>query len=204
MDKYSNFEALIAEQTEGRDFRVRVALREGAMVASIAPHGGAIEPGTSELAIAIAGNQLSFAVFEGTKATQNRELHITSTNFDEPRCIEVVAGARTAVAIHGENSQEATVFTGGADMMLRSHINNALLDAGFTVREHENPNLQGKSPLNICNRGTNGAGVQLELSRGLRNTFFESLNAAGRARQTQEFHQFVDAVHQGLSRAGLL
>ena len=72
------------------------------------------------------------------------------------------------------------------------------------MREHENPNLQGKSSLNICNRGTNGAGVQLELSCGLRNTFFESLNEAGRARQTQEFHQFVDAVRQGLSRAGLL
>ncbi len=204
MDRYSNFEALRAEQTEGRDFRVRVALRDESMVALIAPHGGAIEPGTSELAIAIAGEQLSFAVFEGVKATQNRELHITSTNFDEPRCTEVVAVSCTAVAIHGENSQEATVFIGGADLMLRPHINNALEEAGFTVREHERSNLQGRSPMNICNRGTNGAGVQLELSRGLRNTFFESLNAAGRARQTQEFHQFVDAVRQGLSRAGLL
>lgn len=108
------------------------------------------------------------------------------------------------MAIHGENSQEATVFTGGADMMLRSHINNVLVEASFTVREHENLSLQGKSPLNICNRGANGAGIQLELSRGLRNTFFDSLNATGRGRQTQVFHQFVDAVRQGLSRAGLL
>ncbi|WP_126802254.1 poly-gamma-glutamate hydrolase family protein [Aliidiomarina minuta] len=49
-----------------------------------------------------------------------------------------------------------------------------------------------------------GAGVQLELSRGLRSTFFESLNSAGRRRQTHVFHQFVDAVRQGLVRAGLL
>ena len=153
MDRYSNFEKLRAEQAEGRDFRVRVALRKEAMVASTAPHGGAIEPGTSELAIAIAGAQLSFAVFEGTKASRNRELHITSTNFDEPRCTEVVAGSRTAVAIHGESSQGATVFIGGADMKLRSHIKNALVEANFIVREHENPNLQGKSSLNICNRG---------------------------------------------------
>lgn len=197
MDRYSNFEALKAEQTEGRDFRVRVAMREEATVAVIAPHGGAIEPGTSELAFAIAGEQLSFAIFDGTKAAQNRDLHITSTNFDEPRCTNVVARSRTAVAIHGENSQEATVFTGGADAMLRSHISNALEESGFTVREHENPNLQGKSRANICNRGTSGAGVQLELSRGLRSTLFESLKAAGRARQTQVFHQFVDAVRQG-------
>lgn len=58
MDRYSNFEALRAEQTEGRDFRIRVGLPEEAMVASIAPHGGAIEPGTSELATAIAGGSL--------------------------------------------------------------------------------------------------------------------------------------------------
>lgn len=204
MDRYSNFKALKAEQTEGRDFRVRVAMREEATIAVIAPHGGAIEPGTSELAFAIAGEQLSFAIFDGTKAAQNRDLHITSTNFDEPRCTDVVARSRTAVAIHGENSQEATVFIGGADPMLRSHISNALEETGFTVREHENPDLQGVSRANICNRGSSKAGVQLELSHGLRSTLFESLNAAGRARQTEVFHRFVDAVRQGLSRAGLL
>ena len=204
MDRYSNFKALQAEQTEGRDFRVQVAMREDSAVAVIAPHGGAIEPGTSELAVAIAGEELSFVIFEGVMAAQNRDLHITSTNFDEPRCTDVVMRSRTAVAIHGESSQQATVFTGGADMTLCSHISNTLQEAGFAVREHENPNLQGKSRENICNRGTNGAGVQLELSRGLRSTLFESLNAAGRAHRTQMFHQFVSAVRQGLSRAGLL
>lgn len=204
MDRYSNFEALQAEQTEGRDFRVKVAMREGSAVAVIAPHGGAIEPGTSELAVAIAGEELSFAIFEGVMAANNRDLHITSTNFDEPRCTDVVMRSYAAVAIHGENSQQETVFSGGADATLRSHISKALEEAGFTVREHENPNLQGKSKANICNLGTSGAGVQLELSRGLRSTLFESLNAAGRVRQTRVFHQFVDAVRQGISRASLL
>ncbi|ABI57137.1 poly-gamma-glutamate hydrolase family protein [Alkalilimnicola ehrlichii MLHE-1] len=204
MDRYSNFKALKAEQTEGRDFRVQVAVRDEAAVAVIAPHGGAIEPGTSELAFAIAGEQFSFAIFEGTKVAKNRDLHITSTNFDEPRCVEVVARSRTAVAIHGENSPGETVFAGGADALLRSQISEALAEAGFTVRKHENPNLQGTSRANICNRGTSGAGVQLELSRGLRSTLFESLNKAGRARQTDVFYKFVDAVRQGLIRAGLL
>lgn len=204
MDRYSDFESLRAEQVEGRDFCVRVAMRVEAMVALIAPHGGAIEPGTSELAIAIAGEELSYAIFDGTKVAQNRDLHITSTNFDEPRCIDVVTRSVTAIAIHGESSQEVAVFTGGADAMLRSNISNALKEAGFTVLEHQNPSLQGKSRANICNRGTSGAGVQLELSRGLRSTLFESLNAAGRARPTQVFHQFVDAVRRGLSSANLL
>ena len=204
MDRYSNFEELQAEQTEGRDFRVQVAMREDSAVAVIAPHGGAIELGTSELAVAIAGEELSFANFEGVMAAKNRDLHLTSTNFDEPRCTDVVTRSYAAVAIHGENSQQETVFSGGRDATLSFHIRKALEEAGFTVREHENPNLQGKSKTNICNRGTSGAGVQLELSRGLRSTLFESLNAAGRARQTRVFHRFVDAVRQGISRAGLL
>ncbi|MGQ0333478.1 hypothetical protein [Halomonas elongata] len=45
--------------------------------------------------------------------------------------------------------------------------------------------------------------MQIELFLGLRSTFFESLNARGRAHQTA-FHQFVDAVRQGLRRAGTL
>jgi phage replication-related protein YjqB (UPF0714/DUF867 family) len=53
-------------------------------VAVIAPHGGGIEPGTSELATAIAGDDFSLYLFEGLKSAGNGELHITSTNFDEP------------------------------------------------------------------------------------------------------------------------
>lgn len=203
-DRYLNFNALIAEQTEDRDFRVRVAMRDQDNVVVIAPHGGAIEPGTSELAFAIAGDQLSFAIFEGIKSSQNKNLHITSTNFDEPRCIRVVEQSRTAVAIHGERSKEVMVFMGGADLTLRLHVSKALEEAGFRVCEHENQRLQGKLKANICNRGTSGAGVQLELSHGLRSALFESLSEAGRAQQTPMFQQFVDAVREGLKSAGLL
>ena len=204
MEKYADFEALRAEQSEERDFRIRFALREGAKIALVAPHGGEIEPGTSELAIAIAGAELSFAVFEGIKERQNRDLHITSTNFNEPRCVHVVAQALTAVAIHGENSQELIAFIGGGDAILCNHISDALINAGFSAQEHRDPRLQGKSLKNICNRGLNGRGVQLELSLGLRSTFFESLKTKGRMHPTQTFHQFVGAVRQGLIRAGAL
>jgi phage replication-related protein YjqB (UPF0714/DUF867 family) len=204
MDKYANFKALKSEQLEDQDFRIRTALHEDAKIAVIAPHGGAIEPGTSELAIAIAGSDLSFAVFEGIKAQKNRDLHITSTNFDEPRCVNIVAQSLAALAIHGEANQGQVAYIGGRDKELCKHVGKSLKDAGFDVQVHQDAALQGTSPANICNRGTSGCGVQLELSRGLRATFFESRDSKGRDRQTQEFHKFVEAVRLGLVSAGAL
>jgi len=51
---------------------------------------------------------------------------------------------------------------------------------------------------NLCNRGQSGAGVQLELSRALRRSLFESLTPSGRARPTPYFTAFVDALRLGL------
>jgi len=60
MDRYESFDELCKHAIEGRDFRIRTASRPG-QVAVIAPHGGGIEPGTSELAEAIAGTFTSQA-----------------------------------------------------------------------------------------------------------------------------------------------
>ena len=83
MDTYNSFANLAKHAEEGRDFKVRTQERLGTTVI-IAPHGGGIEPGTSEIAEAIAGNDLSLYLFEGIRDENNRELHITSTRFDEP------------------------------------------------------------------------------------------------------------------------
>ena len=53
VDKYSSFAEMLKHETEGRDFTVSQEIR-GSSVAIVAPHGGGIEPGTSELAAAIA------------------------------------------------------------------------------------------------------------------------------------------------------
>ena len=63
-DKYSSFAVLARHQIEGQDYRILFRKRNGARVI-IAPHGGGIEPGTTEIADAIAGNDLSFYAFEG-------------------------------------------------------------------------------------------------------------------------------------------
>lgn len=43
-----------------------------------APHGGGIEPGTSEIADAIGGERGSFYTFGGLKSSGTADLHITS------------------------------------------------------------------------------------------------------------------------------
>jgi phage replication-related protein YjqB (UPF0714/DUF867 family) len=199
MDAYRSFEELGETETEDVDFRVLIVKREKSGIVIVAPHGGAIEPGTSEVATAVAGNEMSLALFEGIKTGGgNRRLHLTSTRFDEPRCLELVMAAAAVVAIHGEASAEPAVFLGGRDHRLGAQLKAALKRHGHAVEVHGNRDLHGLSENNICNRGRSGAGVQLELSRGLRRIFFRSLTTEGRKEPTDAFFRFAAAVRQGL------
>lgn len=193
--KYNNFKELSERALEGRDFSVRLQNRPGAAVV-VAPHGGGIEPGTSELAAAIAGYDLSFYVFNGIKSAGNSELHITSTRFDEPRCLALITASPRAIAIHGEDSEEEVVFLGGRDEEILPRLRDSLVSKGFSVETHENPALQGRDSANICNRTDRGLGVQMELSKGLRRSFFGSLSRSGRKATTEHFDQFVSAVRE--------
>lgn len=197
-DTYANFAALNAKEREGVDFRVRVFSREVSSTVILAPHGGGIEQGTSEVAKQIAGEHLSCAMFEGRKRTGNSCLHITSTNFDEPRCLALVMASDNVLTIHGEGSKKPVVFLGGRDTALGERIRTALEDAGYLVEVHKDPDLQGMNWANICNRGRKGVGVQLELSLGLRTLFFKSLNTEGRMKPTDELVKFASAVQKCL------
>lgn len=198
MDKYRNFELLKHDNTEGKDFRIVICKKKDSTFVIIAPHGGAIEPGTSEIADRIANKGYSLVLFEGIKNNNNHELHITSRNFDEPRCLAIVESASNVIAIHGEKSNENIVYLGGANMNLGKCIENELKAKGFQVRIHKNPKLQGAARENICNRGLNRKGVQLELAKGLRKTFFESLSRKGRQQTTDKLDDFVEAIHNAI------
>ncbi len=52
---YKSFKELAHQEAEGRDYRVRINLKDGPVLV-MAPHGGKIEPGTAEIAEAIAGH----------------------------------------------------------------------------------------------------------------------------------------------------
>ena len=107
-DKYASFQDLERGERRGV-YRVRSRPRR-ATIAVIAPHGGRIEPGTSEIARKIAGVDFSFYAFEGRKKQHNNRLHITSTRFDEPICLALVAGAECIIAIHGKTAMRKLCF----------------------------------------------------------------------------------------------
>lgn len=196
-DKYNSFSRLAEKETLDKDYRVRLRERRDTIVV-IAPHGGGIEPGTSELADAIAGDDLSFYAFEGIKLDGNRDLHITSTRFDEPQCVTLVTASPRAIAIHGEDSDGQVAFLGGLDETMRNRLRISLKARGFRVETHPDPTLGGCDKANICNRGKSGRGVQLELSNGRRRALFESLSRSGRRTKNEAFWLFVAAVREAI------
>jgi phage replication-related protein YjqB (UPF0714/DUF867 family) len=196
-DKYANFAELAKNEKEGKDFLLRCH-RRAANIVVIAPHGGGIEPGTSELAEAIAGDDLSLYVFEGIKKTNNRDLHITSAHFDEPQCLAYVRAADLVVAVHGEESKDELVIVGGLDKAKIQVLDDVLRGRGFRVETDGRPGLQALDQRNICNQGRRGVGLQMELSAGLRQVLFKSLTRAGRQTRKPRFHNFVDAVRAAI------
>jgi phage replication-related protein YjqB (UPF0714/DUF867 family) len=200
-DTYRNFADLARHERAGIDYGVRLR-RDEPTLAIVAPHGGGIEPGTSEIADAVAGETSSFYAFDGLKPKDNAVLHITSTRFDEPLCVLLLSESTKVVTLHGEHSEEdgEGVFMGGLDKELSAAVGRALARAGFDIRVHENPDLQGCDPANLCNRGTSGKGVQIELSKAVRATLFRSLTREGRRHPTERFDVFVKAVRRALQR----
>lgn len=166
VDRYNTFNELAANEQLGVDYLVRVNDR-GTPSVILAPHGGRIEPGTSEIAEVIAGTDLSFYAFEALKTGAHGDLHITSHNFDEPKAISLVSRSWTAVAIHGRrNDGKSSVWVGGRASGLRDAIVAELRSAGFEAEYNER--LPGLDRANICNQTLSGEGVQLEIPRSLR------------------------------------
>jgi len=197
MDKYTGFEALRRYEKEAKDYVI--CSREGISgVAVISPHGGGIEPGTAEIADAVAGGDHTFYCFRGIKKTGNADLHITSKNFDEPQAIRIAKTADTVLAVHGCQERENVVYIGGLDHHLVEKINEALIQAGFITDKRPAQGLQGKRPENICNRSRNNKGVQLEISEGLRKRMFDRQNRINGRDKTQVFHMFVSAVRDAI------
>ena len=176
-DLYTSFAELDVHETLGTDYRVRRLERPAAPVVIIAPHGGGIEVGTSQLAARIARGRHSLFLFEGLKPPwQNRGLHITSHNFDHPLCLEMLAHSEVVVAIHGCKGDTTQIYLGGLDEELKLLLAEGLSAAGFPVAT-EGHRYLGRNPLNICNRGLRGRGAQIELTRDLRTPAFRKVIA---------------------------
>jgi len=165
MDLYSSFAEL--HRREGSEAYEIVLHDRQSPVTIVAPHGGNIEPGTTELAQLMAGNSFNFYSFIATKDQDSPDLHITSHNFDEPRCLTLLERSQHVITVHGFKFDRAMIYIGGLDHELKDRIRQALLDENLPVAD-DHPKYQGIHPSNICNRSLSGRGVQLEVSRHLR------------------------------------
>jgi phage replication-related protein YjqB (UPF0714/DUF867 family) len=179
LSKYGSFAELAAAERPGQDYQVRTSGPAGSEVLIIAPHGGLIEAGTSEVAELIAGEDHRLFRFEGLKLHgSNRDLHITSHRFDHPECLDLAARANVVLSVHG--CLGATrIHIGGLDTQLAEELAGALRTAGFPI-EAASQRYPGRHPLNICNRGLRGKGAQLEITYDLRSAA-ESRAAIARA-----------------------
>lgn len=163
-DKYDCFAHLAQHEAEGRDYRVHVVERPASPVLIVAPHGGSIEIGTSELARAIADREHNLFTFDGLKPAwgANRDLHITSHRFDHPHCLALAARCEVAVGIHGCRG-ESQIFIGGLDTVLTGLLAHHLAAAGLPAVS-EGHRYPGRHPQNICNRTARRQGAQLEFT----------------------------------------
>ena len=167
-DSYDSYEKLTQSEKEGEDYEI-VAATEGrdSRVVVMAPHGGKIEHGTSEIAKEIAGDAFALYSFEGHKKENNARLHITSHRFDEPRAVALAQEAEIVLGVHGMTGNDEVVMVGGLHEPLVSAVRLSLQCVGIKTREPSD-GLGATHSANICNRAKRG-GVQLEISRRLRD-----------------------------------
>ncbi len=196
MTYYNNYSQLRKCEKEGADYQIRFQER-GSGILIMAPHGGCIEPGTTEIAHEAAGKEHSIYCFEGIKDRDNTSLHITSTHFDEPIGLKLAGKARSILALHGCRDDEPIIYLGGKDEILQEEIRKSLEE--IKIRVGKNPRFPGRHPNNICNRSLRGEGVQMEISLALRRLMFVDLKRDQREPRGELFHNIVLAIRKAMT-----
>jgi len=188
----------------------------------LAPHGGGIEFGTSELCLAIAGYHpatlavppgtgltYDYWMLEGVRATNNSELHVTSTNCDDGVALSLCGGSLNVLALHGCSTSQAdlpddaeVVLVGGRNPTLKQHLLDEFAAADIAAIDAvDRDALNGDEPTNIANRTLLGMGGHLELTAPLRRSMFVDNSRVGRATTTNAvFWAFTRACRNALAR----
>jgi phage replication-related protein YjqB (UPF0714/DUF867 family) len=190
--------------------------------AVIAPHGGGIEAGTSELCLAVAGYHpatlevtppggvtYDYWMFEGLRPAGNAALHVTSTGCDDGVARSLCAGALNALALHGcteaaAGQPEGTqlVLVGGRNLPFKQYLLEAFATAGLAAADAQPVGaLNGDHVDNIANRTLLGMGGHLELTTPLRLAMFRVNTREERKNTTTDvFWTFVEACRAALAR----
>ena len=182
----------------------------------MALHGGGIETGTSEIALATAGYHpasLATAVdglglhdlwlFEGLLPSSNGDLHVTASHYDEPIATKLVENAQRCISLHGCTDTQANgrIQLGGLDDELRDIVLEELDAAGIPAEVTSNPMLDGSLPDNIANKTRIGGCAQLEMGTSYRRSLF-GINTRRQRKNTTnaQFWLLVDALRNSMSR----
>ena len=188
----------------------------------LAPHGGGIEPGTSELCLAVAGYHpaslpqipaagvtYDYWMFEGLREQRQPRA---------PRHLDRLRRRRGRLAVRGlaqrpgparlpagppdMSSGDQVVLVGGGNTILAGYLLEGLRRAGFDARDADpHGELNGDARCNIVNRTLLGMGAQLELSKPLREAMFtEHTRSRRKHTTTQLFWTFVTVCRDALDR----
>jgi phage replication-related protein YjqB (UPF0714/DUF867 family) len=117
-EQYRSFEELAGREQESVDYQIRLHARQS-LIVIMAPHGGKIEPGTSELAEYIAREDFSFYAFEGIRSGNNGRLSLPLDRFDEPECSNLLGRCGLAVVIQAIPGKNREVKLAGGNAVLR-------------------------------------------------------------------------------------
>src|SRR5207245_1856069 len=153
--------------------------------------------GTTEIARDIAGIEFSLYSFVGRKKRKNwKHFHIQSENFTESIGLDLVKEHESVVSVHGlkDNGHPSDIYVGGLDQDLKNRLIEALTAAGFSAIEDTTTGHPGLCSRNICNRGSSGKGVQLEITERLRRRLFRAWNRKGREDTTPLLAQLVRTI----------
>jgi phage replication-related protein YjqB (UPF0714/DUF867 family) len=198
------------------DLTQRYAVQRTAI---LAPHGGGIESGTSELCLAIAGYHPAdlapmdgplhdYWMFEGLLSSGNGRLHVTSTNCDDTVARAIAGGSLNAIGLHGCKPEQAdlpadaqAVLVGGRNTAFKSRLLTRLTAAGVQAIDASSvPGLNGDEPTNLANRTLLAAGAQLELTTPLRQAMFGTNTRADRKHTTLPlFWTFTTATRAAIT-----
>ena len=231
-DYYPNMSALYENETEGVNF-TREWYRHRARYNSLkdykdenkifimAPHGGSIESGTTELALATAGFVKNFNgdtvtsftcdyfIFNGTNPKdENGRLHVTASHYNDADANELVNNSLISFAFHGCTDLQPDESTGkgykacligGRDQVLKEILEVELMTAGFNAFITSQDVLDGSLADNIINQNKRKRGAQVELTTSLRKSFYTKHNRKDRRKNTTaDFWIFVNAIRAAI------
>lgn len=203
-DYYKSMTELYNDTKEGIDWK-KDTRDVGKSVLIVAPHGGNIEQGTSELTKLVANNgDFDYFSFEAIRPSNNTQLHVTSTNYDDATLHDMIQDRTATISIHGAQGEEQLVYLGGYQSPLRDAIQSQLERKGFVVKIPPEY-LSGLSNANFINKVEESTGVQLELTTALRKAFFKDGDASTASRKkienwTTTMYDFAEALNGAIKQ----